>query len=67
MPTDADTVREIGRAAMAARNEPVADYITSVHELLDGITQWPAPHHTTAVDCFTGERLIVARRRLGQR
>ena len=57
--TDVDTVRDIGRAAMAAHNEPVADYIASVHELLGGITQWPAPHHTTAVDCFTGERLIV--------
>lgn len=58
--TDPETVREIGRAAMAAKNQPEDEYLASVTQLLGGMTKWPSPaFHTSAVDCFTGERLIV--------
>lgn len=58
--TDVASLREIGRAAMAARNTPVANYIAALNQLLGGTT-WPSPkHHTTAVDCFTGEVMIVS-------
>lgn len=58
--TEPETIREIGRAAMAAKNQPEADYLASVTQLLGGMTQWPSPaFHTSSVDCYTGDRLIV--------
>lgn len=58
--TEPETIREIGRAAMAAKNQPQSEYLASVTQLLGGMTQWPSPaFHTSAVDCYTGERLIV--------
>lgn len=52
------TLQEIGRAAMAARNAPVSGYIASLQGLI-GLSSWPAGHHTTATDCYTGESVIV--------
>ncbi|MGV1033708.1 MAG: patatin-like phospholipase family protein [Microbacteriaceae bacterium] len=58
--TEPDTIREIGRAAMAAKNMPVADYEASITKMLGGMSAWPSPaYHTTAVDCYTGERLVA--------
>jgi NTE family protein len=58
--TEPETIREIGRAAMAARNQPEAEYLASVTKLLGVITEWPSSaFHTSAVDCYTGDRLIV--------
>jgi NTE family protein len=60
--TELGTIREIGRVAMAARNQPAADYEVSIGRLLGGLTSWPsAAYHASAVDCYTGERLIVSR------
>ena len=55
------TIQEIGRAAMAARNpDGPFEYINSVEQVI-GITAWPsAGLYTTAVDCYTGERIIVS-------
>lgn len=52
------TLREIGRAAMAARNAPADSYARSVGALL-GLSSWPAGHHVTCTDCYTGESLIA--------
>jgi NTE family protein len=58
--TDVASIQAIGRAAMAAQNAPVADYVSSLSQLLGGVA-WPSPkHHTTAVDCYTGELVIVS-------
>lgn len=57
--TDPEAIVEIGRAAMASRNAPVDAYERSLHLML-GHGDWPSPaHHVTAVDCFTGERIVV--------
>lgn len=60
--TDADpaTIRAIGRAAMAARNpDDAASYARTVQRVIGG-GAWPSPAlHTTANDCYTGERLVV--------
>jgi NTE family protein len=58
--TGADTITELGRAAMAARNASPAGYEQAVQHLLGGLSAWPSPaHHVTAVDCYTGERLLL--------
>jgi NTE family protein len=58
--TDAETVKQIGRAAMAARNVPAADYAASLAQLL-GAPDWPSPaHHVTAIDCYSGDRIVVS-------
>ncbi|MGI9254981.1 MAG: hypothetical protein ACR2J8_14660, partial [Thermomicrobiales bacterium] len=56
-----ESVRAIGAAAMAANNAAGPDeYYKSVGELL-GFSDWPsAALHTTANDCYTGERIIVS-------
>ncbi len=57
--TDRQTVTEIGRAAMASRNTPVDDYERSLRLML-GHGDWPSPvHHVTAVDCYTGDRVVI--------
>lgn len=58
--TDPDSIREIGRTAMAARNAPVDGYIKSLDSLLGGV-EWPAAHHVTVVDCFTGELVVLSK------
>ena len=61
--TDAkpETIQAIGRAAMAARNpDGPFQYENSVEQVI-GITAWPsAGLYTTAVDCYSGERIIVS-------
>ena len=56
-----EAIRSIGRAAMAALNPAgPADYPAHVEALI-GVTDWPSPGlHTTANDCYTGERLVVS-------
>lgn len=56
-----EVIQSIGRAAMAARNPAgPSDYFASVKALI-GETAWPSPNlHTTANDCYTGERLVVS-------
>ncbi|MCS0493698.1 patatin-like phospholipase family protein [Ancylobacter sp. MQZ15Z-1] len=58
---DPATIQAIGRGAMAARNAAGPDsYFDSVKHLI-GEEAWPSPKlHTTANDCYTGERLIVS-------
>lgn len=56
-----EVISSIGRAAMAARNPAgPSDYYTTVKRLI-GEENWPSPKlHTTANDCYTGERLVVS-------
>jgi NTE family protein len=57
--TDRETIVEIGRAAMASRNPSVKRYGRSLRVML-GHQDWPRPaHHVTAVDCYTGERVVI--------
>lgn len=55
-----EKIRAIGRAAMAAHNPAGTDkYFGTLH--LIGPTTWPSPAlHTTANDCYTGERIVVS-------
>lgn len=56
---DRETIVEIGRAAMASRNPPLDAYERSLRLML-GHGDWPSPvHHVTAVDCYTGERVVI--------
>lgn len=56
-----ETIRDIGRAAMAARNAAGTDkYFAPLHRLI-GPAAWPSTAlHTTANDCYTGERIVVS-------
>ncbi len=56
-----EVIQSIGRAAIAARNPAGPfDYLITVKSLI-GEEKWPSPKlHTTAVDCYTGQRLIVS-------
>jgi NTE family protein len=56
------TIRAIGRAAMAARNpDDAAGYARTMRHLIGG-GAWPSSAlHTTANDCYSGERLVVSR------
>jgi NTE family protein len=57
--TDPETIVAIGRAAMASRNPAVDAYRRSLRLML-GRHDWPSPaHHVTAVDCYTGERVVI--------
>ncbi|RLP81810.1 hypothetical protein D9R14_02115 [Xanthobacter tagetidis] len=58
---DPATIQAIGRTAMAARNPAGGgQYPTTVRHLI-GEADWPSPKlHTTANDCYTGERLVVS-------
>lgn len=58
--TDPESIKELGRAAMAARNADAEHYEESLHRML-GHKEWPEGHFTTAVDCYTGEPLIVSK------
>jgi NTE family protein len=57
----AATIQAIGRAAMAAHNPADgAQYARAILDLI-GQSKWPSPRlYTTAIDCYTGERLIVS-------
>jgi NTE family protein len=53
-------IQELGRAAMAARTNPVAEWQAVISQLTGAGKAWPSPKfHTTAIDCYTGQRLIV--------
>lgn len=56
-----ETIQAIGRAAMASKNPAgEAAYPKSISRII-GESSWPSPKmHTTAVDCYTGERLVVS-------
>ena len=55
------TIQAIGHAAMAAHNPDGPDKYISVMKDILVRTQWPSSKlHTTAVDCYTGERLVVS-------
>jgi NTE family protein len=59
---DPATIRELGRAAMAARNPDVEKLQTAIG-VLTGNSHWPSPNlYTTANDCYSGERLVVSQR-----
>lgn len=54
-----EAIQEMGRAAMAAKNAPIADLQTAIQQII-GPMDWPSPTmHTTANDCYTGERIVV--------
>jgi NTE family protein len=56
-----DNIRAIGAAAMAAHNPMGPAQLPDAFAGLLGFTDWPSPAlHTTANDCYTGERLIVS-------
>ena len=56
---DAERVRAIGRAALAA-NTPEAARIRANLQLVLQVGSWPSPAlHVTAVDAYTGERCVV--------
>jgi NTE family protein len=57
------TLQTIGRAALAADNKVNGDAVSRLVWMLtgDSTTDWPvATMFTSAVDCYTGERLIVS-------
>jgi NTE family protein len=52
-------IKAMGSAAMAAKNAPVSGLQTAIQQII-GPMDWPSPAmHTTANDCYTGERLVV--------
>lgn len=56
---DPQAIQEMGRAAMAAKNAPVESLQTAIQQII-GPMDWPSPAmHTTANDCYTGERIVV--------
>lgn len=56
-----EAIMAVGRGAMAALNPAgPSDYFTTIKRLI-GEEKWPSPKlHTTANDCYTGERLVVS-------
>jgi NTE family protein len=57
---DPATIQALGRAAMAALNAPVANLQESIQTII-GPLDWPSEvMHTTANDCYTGERVVVS-------
>jgi NTE family protein len=55
-----ETIQTIGRGAMAARNPDVSK-LQNMIQILTGNRTWPSPKfHATAMDCYTGERLVVS-------
>ncbi len=59
--TNPSTIQAIGHAAMAAHNPDGPDRHFNVLKEILLRTQWPSSKlYTTAVDCYTGERLVVS-------
>lgn len=57
---DPASIQLLGRAAMASQNAPVGALQQSIQTII-GPLDWPSPvMHTTAVDCYTGERIVVS-------
>lgn len=61
--TDASpaSIQRIGKAAMAARNpDGESKYYKVMGKILTS-NAWPSPRmHTTTIDCYTGQRLVVS-------
>ncbi len=55
----AESLQEIGRAAMAAHNSPVAQYQALLAQLLGTAAAWPKGHYAATTDCYTAQPLIV--------
>lgn len=56
---DPAAIQSLGRVAMAARNMGTEQQ-QEVIRVITGEGNWPAPSlHTTANDCYTGQRLVV--------
>lgn len=58
-----NTRQVLGRAALAADNRLNGSRVEALAALLtgDSKTGWPTPRmHTTGIDCYTGERLVVS-------
>jgi NTE family protein len=56
-------IQALGRAAMAAQTNPVERWQALINQLTGAGKGWPSPKfHTTAIDCYTGQRLIVAQK-----
>lgn len=58
-----ETRQTLGRAALAAINHVNGARTETLAALMtgDSKTSWPAANmHTTAIDCYTGERLVVS-------
>lgn len=54
-------IQELGRAAMAAHTNPIAEWRDVIARLTGAGQKWPSPkYHTTANDCYTGQRLVVS-------
>ncbi len=57
---DPAAIQALGRAAMASNNAPVAALQQAIQTII-GPLDWPSPAmHTTANDCYTGERVVVS-------
>ena len=55
------SIQSVGRAAMAARNATGEEAYQKTIARLVGIEKWPSKNlYTTAIDCYTGERLVVS-------
>jgi NTE family protein len=55
-------IQELGRAAMAAHTNPVGEWQSVITRLTGAGNAWPSPKfHTSAIDCYTAQRLIVGR------
>lgn len=53
-------IEELGRAAMAAHTNPVGQWQSVITRLTGAGKAWPSPKfHTSAIDCYTAQRLIV--------
>ena len=58
-----ETRQTLGRAALAAVNHLNGPRVEALAALMtgDSKTDWPTPRlHTTGIDCYTGERLVVS-------
>jgi NTE family protein len=57
---DPETLREIGRAAMASHNSGMGK-LQRVIGLMTGNQRWPSPKfHATGIDCYSGERVTIS-------
>ncbi len=56
-----ESIQSLGRASMAARNSTGEGQYKKTVEDLIGVTTWPSKDlYITAMDCYTGERLVVS-------
>jgi len=57
---DPSAIQALGRVAMAAKNAPVSALQQSIQTII-GPLDWPSQTmHTTANDCYTGDRVVVS-------